>query len=68
VLNTNAARYGGTGAGNLGQIIAEPVPSHDQPASARVHLPPLSVVFLVAETWQEKGETGENAIDARPLQ
>ncbi len=46
VLNTDASEYGGSGAGNLGGVDAVPEPSHNQPASATVHLPALSVIWL----------------------
>jgi 1,4-alpha-glucan branching enzyme len=49
VLNTDAACYGGTGMGNLGQVVAERQPLHGQPASAVVVLPPLATIWLVAE-------------------
>jgi 1,4-alpha-glucan branching enzyme len=48
VLNTDAEIYGGTGRGNMGRVVAEPRPLQGQPASARVTLPPLSVVMLQA--------------------
>jgi 1,4-alpha-glucan branching enzyme len=54
VLNSDALCYGGTGAGNLGGVVATDTPSHGLPASAEVHLPPLSVVFLVAGEWGKK--------------
>jgi 1,4-alpha-glucan branching enzyme len=47
VLNTDAARYGGTGVEN-GAIAAETLPWRDQPYSAEVTLPPLSVIWLAA--------------------
>ncbi|MGL6279021.1 MAG: 1,4-alpha-glucan branching protein GlgB [Gaiella sp.] len=46
VLNTDAAVYGGTNVGNLGAIVAEPVPLHGRPCSAVVTLPPLAAVWL----------------------
>jgi 1,4-alpha-glucan branching enzyme len=46
LLNTDAARYGGSGIEN-GAIGAETLPWHDQPFSAEVTLPPLAVVWLV---------------------
>jgi 1,4-alpha-glucan branching enzyme len=46
-LNTDAQIYGGRGRGNMGKIHAGDTPSHGQPASARVYLPPLSAVYLV---------------------
>jgi 1,4-alpha-glucan branching enzyme len=49
VLNTDAVEYGGTGVGNLGRVVSEEVPWHDQPYSGEVTLPPLGVVWLVPE-------------------
>ena len=46
LLNTDAARYGGSGAVN-GAVAAEDAPWHDQPFSAALTLPPLGVVWLV---------------------
>jgi 1,4-alpha-glucan branching enzyme len=48
VLNTDSAHYGGSGVGNLGAVIAEDVPWHDQPYSAEITLPPLGVVWFAA--------------------
>ncbi|HVP01820.1 MAG TPA: 1,4-alpha-glucan branching protein GlgB [Solirubrobacteraceae bacterium] len=48
-LNTDSAFYGGSDAGNLGGVEAEPLPWHHQPCSAAVTLPPLSVLWLVPE-------------------
>jgi len=47
VLNTDSALYGGSNVGNLGGVSAEERPWHEQPYSAEVTLPPLSVVWLV---------------------
>ncbi|HEX9508141.1 MAG TPA: 1,4-alpha-glucan branching protein GlgB, partial [Myxococcales bacterium] len=47
ILNTDAALYGGSGAGNLGQVFAVPKPWDGQPASAELTLPALSVIWLV---------------------
>jgi len=49
VLNTDSEHYGGSGVGNLGGVLAEPVPWHGQPFSAAVTLPPLAVVWLVED-------------------
>ena len=50
ILNTDADVYDGTGAiGNLGQVVAHPVPSHGYVASAAVTLPPLGAVWLRLE-------------------
>jgi 1,4-alpha-glucan branching enzyme len=49
VLNTDSTYYGGTGIGNLGSVIADAVPWHDQPYSAPLALPPLAALWLVPE-------------------
>jgi 1,4-alpha-glucan branching enzyme len=46
ILNSDAAEYGGSGLGNLGQITASATPSHGFPASAQIFLPPLAVVYF----------------------
>ena len=46
LLNTDSAFYGGSGIGNMGKVIAEATPWHDQPFSAVLTLPPLAVVWL----------------------
>jgi 1,4-alpha-glucan branching enzyme len=48
-LNTDSTFYGGSDVGNLGGVLAEPVPWHEQPCSAEVTLPPLGVLWLVPE-------------------
>jgi 1,4-alpha-glucan branching enzyme len=50
LINTDAAEYGGSGVGNLGVVKAVAEPWHGQPASARLALPPLGVLWLVPET------------------
>jgi 1,4-alpha-glucan branching enzyme len=49
VLNTDAVAYGGSGVGNLGRVVASGIPSHGQPHSICLTLPPLATVVLV---WQ----------------
>ena len=49
VLNTDAIEYGGSGTGNLGSIVSDETPWHDQPCSGEVTLPPHGVVWLVPE-------------------
>jgi 1,4-alpha-glucan branching enzyme len=49
VLNTDAARFGGSGAGNGGSVSADGDPWHGLPNSADVVLPPLSVLWLAPE-------------------
>ena len=46
VLNTDADPYGGSGVGNLGEVVADGPPAHGQAASALVTLPPLGVLWL----------------------
>ncbi len=46
MFNSDARDYGGSGLGNLGEIVARPEPSHGFPASAELVLPPLSAVYL----------------------
>jgi 1,4-alpha-glucan branching enzyme len=49
-LNTDAEVYDGTGLiGNLGKVVAHPVPSHGYTASASVTIPPLGAVWLRLE-------------------
>jgi 1,4-alpha-glucan branching enzyme len=50
LLNTDAGRYWGSNVGNQGAVEAEPVPWDGQPASVRLSLPPLSVLWLSPET------------------
>ena len=46
VLNSDAAIYGGGNQGNGGRAEAAPVPSHGQPASMEITLPPLAAVVF----------------------
>jgi 1,4-alpha-glucan branching enzyme len=46
VLNTDADTYGGTNMGNMGEVVAEPIPWHGLGHSAVVTLPPLGVLWL----------------------
>jgi 1,4-alpha-glucan branching enzyme len=48
-LNSDAALYGGSNLGNAGGVWADGGPSHDQPHSLLLTLPPLSTVILVAD-------------------
>jgi 1,4-alpha-glucan branching enzyme len=48
-LNGDAIEYGGSGAGNLGGVMAEPQPAHARPYSISLTLPPLSALFLMPE-------------------
>ncbi len=46
VLNTDAGHYGGSNVGNLGEVRAEEISWHGQPASAELTLPPLATIWL----------------------
>jgi 1,4-alpha-glucan branching enzyme len=47
-LNTDAAAYGGTDAGNYGGSHTEDVPAHGHGQSLSLTLPPLSVLIFTA--------------------
>jgi 1,4-alpha-glucan branching enzyme len=50
IFNSDAEVYDGTGRfGNLGQVVAKPIPSNGYPASAAVTIPPLAAVWFVLE-------------------
>jgi 1,4-alpha-glucan branching enzyme len=49
VVNTDAQVYGGSGVGNLGAVQAAAEPWHGRPASARITVPPLGVLWLAPE-------------------
>jgi len=46
LLNSDSRLYGGSGAGNMGQVRAEPIPVHARPYSVNLVLPPLSVLYF----------------------
>lgn len=46
VLNTDSHYYGGSGIGNAGELEASRQPSHGQPFSLTLTLPPLATVWL----------------------
>jgi len=50
LLNTDSLYFGGSNLGNSGEIVAEEVPFHHHPASVRLTLPPLSVLYLKRKT------------------
>jgi 1,4-alpha-glucan branching enzyme len=45
-VNTDAGLYGGSNVGNLGGVQAEATPSHGQPYSLTLTLPPLATLIL----------------------
>jgi 1,4-alpha-glucan branching enzyme len=46
IINTDAQRYGGSNAGNQGEITTEPTPWHGLDNSAEIVLPPLAALWL----------------------
>jgi 1,4-alpha-glucan branching enzyme len=46
IMNTDAAWYGGSDMGNRGGAETQPVPSHGQPQSLELLLPPLATVLF----------------------
>ncbi|MDD1015136.1 1,4-alpha-glucan branching protein GlgB [Pseudomonas rubra] len=46
VLNSDAEGYAGTNYGNLGEVPSQALPSHGQPLSLALNLPPLGVLIL----------------------
>ena len=49
LLNSDAAQYGGSGAGNFGGVRAAPVPAHGRFHSLALTLPPLAILILKPE-------------------
>ncbi len=49
-VNTDSELYGGSGAGNMGAVMATEHASHGQPASATITIPPLGALWLVPDT------------------
>jgi 1,4-alpha-glucan branching enzyme len=49
VVNTDAVLYGGSNMGNLGGVKADSTPSHGQPCSLTLTIPPLATLILVLE-------------------
>ena len=47
-LNSDASLYGGSGHGNLGGLLAAPVPAHGMPHSLNLTLPPLGLLVFTA--------------------
>jgi 1,4-alpha-glucan branching enzyme len=49
LVNTDSHFYGGSDVGNLGGVLAEAVPWHEQSFSAEITLPPLAALWLVPD-------------------
>ncbi|KQO71024.1 1,4-alpha-glucan branching protein GlgB [Methylobacterium sp. Leaf89] len=48
-INSDAERYGGSNVGNMGGVQAEAVPSHGQPYSVSLTIPPLATTIFIRE-------------------
>jgi 1,4-alpha-glucan branching enzyme len=48
ILNTDASIYGGSGLGNLGEVVATEESWNGRPASAPIAIPPLGACYLAA--------------------
>jgi len=46
ILNSDSSIYGGSGVGNMGEVVAIDEPHHGRPASMSVTIPPLGAVFF----------------------
>jgi len=46
VINTDAENYGGSGVGNLGEVVADEPGWNGLPASTRLRVPPLGTLWL----------------------
>jgi len=46
ILNTDAAAYGGTNAGNMGGVEAAAIPWHGFQHSIAIEMPPLAVIWF----------------------
>ena len=51
-LNSDAPTYGGSGVGNLGRVVSEPVKWHGREQSVMLTLPPLAVTVFSPEGGQ----------------
>ena len=49
VLNTDAPEYGGSGIGNLGEVVAVDEPRDWLPATVRLRLPPLATLYFLSQ-------------------
>jgi 1,4-alpha-glucan branching enzyme len=65
VFNSDAEVYDGSGKfGNLGQVVAKPIPSHGYPASAAVTIPPLGGVWLVLQPTPDEEQAEPEKVAA----
>ena len=45
-LNSDASSYGGSGQGNLGQVVTSPIPKYGFDYSLNITIPPLGILFF----------------------
>ncbi|RVT84395.1 1,4-alpha-glucan branching protein GlgB [Rhodobacteraceae bacterium CCMM004] len=62
-VNTDAGVYGGKSRGNFGGVAAEAKPHQDQPASARIYLPPLSTLIFVHDKSAQTDQDDDTVAD-----
>jgi 1,4-alpha-glucan branching enzyme len=60
LLNTDAAAYGGSGAGNFGAATATAEPRDWLPATLRLRLPPLATLYLRMKKQRVRQEDRSN--------
>jgi 1,4-alpha-glucan branching enzyme len=63
ILNSDAAIYGGSGQGNMGEVEAAPLPLHGRKWSVTLTLPPLGAVFLMSEEEVAEAEEKKNILE-----
>jgi len=49
-VNTDSTSYGGSGAGNMGAVVASEQAWHGLPASATLTVPPLGALWLTPDS------------------
>ncbi len=59
-FNSDASEFGGSGHGNAGAVIAEPVSWHGRPLSLHLTLPPLGALFFVSDAAPVRSPGGES--------
>jgi 1,4-alpha-glucan branching enzyme len=57
ILNSDDARYGGSGVLNAGELQAKKQAMHNQPYSLRITVPPLGMVVLKKKKAERKGKS-----------
>ena len=51
IMNSDAAKYGGTNFGNLGGVHAEAIPWNNKPFSILLRMPALAALYFKHERW-----------------